>query len=78
MAVLPTPRLADEDRIVFRLSAENPDNPPDFRITADDRVEFLVPGVLDKIAPVFLEGLISGFRGSAGYPLASANRGERL
>jgi len=40
-------RLADEDGIVFRLAAENSDNPPYFRIPADNRVKFLVAGLLD-------------------------------
>ena len=55
-------RLADQDRIVFRLAGKNADDIPDFGIPADDRIQLLLPGQLDQVGTVFLQGVIGILR----------------
>ncbi len=60
MAVLPT-RLADQDRIVLCPARENLDRPPDFLVTANDRIELSGARNLGQVARELLERVIAVF-----------------
>ena len=51
--------FTDENRVVFRLTGQDTDHIPDLRVTADDRIQFLVPGFLHQILAIFVQGIIS-------------------
>ena len=59
--------LADEDRVVLRLAAQDPDDAADLRVAADDRVELVLPGHRHEVAAVLREGLVGLLRGGAGH-----------
>ena len=65
--------FTDEDRIVFRLTGKDTDHITDLRITADDRIQFLVSGFLHQILAVFVQGIISYLRVVAGHALIAAD-----
>ena len=76
MAVLPDPRVADEDGVVLRPSAQDLDDPADLVVPADDRIELALPGRLGEVAPVLLEGVEGRLGVGARHPLVAADRLE--
>ncbi len=78
MAVLPTPGVADENRVVLRAPREHLHHPANFVIASDYRVDLSSPGRLGKVAPVFLERLVFSLRILVGDPLTSPHLLERL
>ena len=78
MAVLPTPRLADEHRIVLGPAREHLEGPPDLVVAPDHRVEPVLTRRLGEVAAVALERLVLAFGMLVGDPLAPPDRGERL
>ena len=81
MAVLPTPGLADEHRVVLRPPGQHLNDPADLLVPADDRVHLPLAGQLGEVAPVLLQGL-EGLLGVLGRdPVAAphvAESGEEL
>ena len=78
IAVLPTPGLADQDRIVFRPARKHLHHAPDFVIASDDRIDLALPRQLGQIAPVFLQRLIFSLGILIGHALRTAHLLERL
>ncbi len=70
--------LADENRIVFRFPGKDTDDVSDLGIPADDRVQFLISGLLHQFLAVFLQGVIGCLRVVAGHSLVAPDRGQRL
>ena len=58
MAVLPTPGLADEHRVVLGAARQHLDGAADLLVAADDRVELALAGQLGEVARVLLERLV--------------------
>ena len=71
-------RLADEDGVVLGLAREDADDPADFGIAPDDRVQAAGPGLAYEVAAVLLEGLVRALGRGAGNPLAAAHLREGL
>ncbi len=72
-------RLADQHGIVFGAAGQDLHGAADFLVAADDRVDLSLPGHLDQIAAVALQGLVFVFGILVGHALAAANflqRGE--
>ena len=65
--------LADEDGIVFRAAGEDLDDAADFLIAADDRIELALPGAIDQIDAVFLQGLEFSFGSLIGDAVRAAH-----
>ena len=65
IAVLPTPGLADEDRVVLGAAGQDLDDPLDLLLAADDRVELALAGELGQVARELVEhrGLASASSG---------------
>ena len=78
MAVLPTPGLADEDRVVLGPSRQDLDDPPDLVVAADHRVEPAGACLGRQVAAVLLERGVGALRVGRGDPLAAPDAGERL
>ena len=55
MAVLPTPGLADEHRVVLGAAREHLDRAADLIVAADDRIELAARGARGEVDGVFLE-----------------------
>ncbi|MPM33195.1 hypothetical protein SDC9_79764 [bioreactor metagenome] len=55
-------RLADEHGVVLRFTRQYPDHVSYLVVTADNRVELLVSGHLDKVAAVFFEHVVGRLR----------------
>jgi hypothetical protein len=55
MAVLPTPGLTDEHRVVLGPARQHLHHPLDLALPADDRVELAVAGGLGEVAPELVE-----------------------
>ena len=53
-------RLADQDRVVLRPTAEHLDGPADLLVATDDRVELAGTRFLGQVAAVLLERLVGG------------------
>ena len=77
-AVLPTPGLADEHRVVLGAAREDLHDPLDLGLAPDDRVELAVGGELGEVAAELVEqlrGLLAlarGARAAAALALAAA------
>ena len=71
-------RFADEDRVVLCLPGKDADHIADLLVTADDRIELLIPGTLHQILSVFIQRIVSHFRIVAGHPLVPAHRRKRV
>ena len=74
-------RLADEHGVVLRAPREHLDHAADFLVAADHRVELALPGPLDQVDAVLLQGLELAFRrlvGHAGTPADCLQRAEQL
>ena len=72
------PGFADEHRVVLGAPGEHLDDPPDFAVPADHRVELAGPGHFGQIPAVFLQGLEFLFRGLVGDPLGAPQVGQGL
>ena len=80
-AVLPTPGLADQHRVVLGPAGQHLDHPPDLGVPADDRVELALAGAAGQVDPVLLQCLVGALRVLAGDPGGPADlleRGEQL
>ena len=55
-------RFADQDRIILGLPAQNPDDPADFRIPPDHRVQLVLLRFLDEVSSVLFERFIGRLR----------------
>ena len=77
-AVLPTPGLADEHRVVLGTPAEDLDHPADLGVAPDDRVEAPVLGRLGEVDGVLLERLVRRLGLRAGDAAVAADGGEAL
>ena len=66
-------RLTDQNRIVFCLTGQDTDNVPNFGITADNRVHFLVSGFFYDILAIFFQSVVCCLRVVGGNPLVSAH-----
>ena len=73
MAVLPTPGLADEDRVVLRPPAEDLDDAADLVVAPDDGVELAGPGLGGQVAAVLLERGVRALGVLGGHALAAAD-----
>ena len=71
-------RLADQHGIVLRAPREHLDHAADFLVAADHRVELALPGPLDQVDAVLLQGLELVFRVLIGHAGAAADRLQRL
>ena len=58
-------RLADQNRIVLGAARQDLDRATDFLVAADDRVELALTRDLGQIARIFLQCVVSIFRGRA-------------
>ena len=70
--------LADQHGIVLRAPGEHLHGPADLFVAADDRIDLALPGHLDQIAAVALQGLVFVLRVLIGDALAAANVFERV
>ena len=70
--------LADEDRVILGLAAEDLDGVPDLRVPANDRVQFALPGHFHQIPAIFGQGLVTLLGILAGDPLTAPDLGEGL
>ena len=65
--------LADQHGIVLRAPGQDLDHAADFLVAADHGVELSLPGPLDEVDAVALQGLELGLRVLVGDPLAAAD-----
>ncbi len=72
------PGFADEHRVVLGAPGEHLDDPTDFAVPADDRVQLAAPGHFGQIPAIFLQGLEFLFRGLVGDPLGAPQVGQGL
>ena len=63
--------LTDQHGVILGLSGQNADDVPDFLVTADDRVHFLLPGTLHQICSVLFQRVIGALRVVGGNPLVA-------
>ena len=67
--------FSDQHRIIFGFSGKDTDHISYFTVTADHRIQLLIPGSLHKICPVFCQGIIRCLRIIAGnFLIASHGR----
>ena len=66
-------RLSDQHRVILGLTRKDTDDITDFCITSDDRIQFLVSRLLDKILTVFVQGIVSCFRVVADNSLVASH-----
>ena len=71
-------RLAHQHRIVLCFTGKDADNIPDLMISADDRVQLLLPGLFHQFLTIFLQCVVGGFRIVAGHALIASDRGKGL
>ncbi len=77
MAVLPTPGIADQDRVVLRATREHLDDAADLLVAPDHRVELALLGQLREVAPELLQRLVRAFGVLGGDALGAAHVLER-
>ncbi len=65
--------LADEDGIVLGAAGKDLHGAADFLVAADDRVDLSLPGHLDEVAAIALQGLVFVFGVLVGHALAAAD-----
>ena len=78
IAVLPTPGSPIRTGLFLVRRREDLDDPADLRVAADDRVHLALPGELDEVAAVLLQGLVLVLGVLVGHPLAAPDLLERL
>ena len=71
-------RLSDQHRVVLRFPGKDADHIANFIISANDRIELLIPGPFHQILPVFLQRIIGCFRIVGGDSLIATHRRKRL
>ena len=79
IAVLPTPGLAEQDRVVLLAAGEDLHDPLDLGLAADHRVELALGGELGQVAAELVEqlrGLLALARAAAGALAPAAGAGE--
>ena len=70
--------FTDQYRVIFTLTAQDADDITDFRITADDRVEFMCFCHLNQILAILLQRVISVLRVVRRYRLVGTNLRDSL
>ena len=70
-------RLADQDRVVFPPPGKDLDHAADLGVAADDRIDLPLPGHLDQVGRVTLQGLVLVLRILVDHLLGAAHRLER-
>ncbi len=75
---LADPGLADQYRVVLGAAGKDLDDPADFVVTADDRIELALAGDIGEVSGIFLQGLVLAFRVLVGDPLVAAHPGQGL
>ena len=71
-------RFADQHRVVLRLPAQNTDDVADFAVTADNRVELVLPRHLHKVRAVLLQRIVRFLRVVGGHAGCAAHAGQLL
>ena len=71
-------RFPDQNRIILGLSGKNPDHIPDFRIPADNRIQFSGTCTFYQILSVFCEHIIGFLRILIRYSLIAPYLHQRL
>jgi hypothetical protein len=71
-------RLADEDRIVLGAPRKHLNDPPDFLVASDHRIELAAARELGQIAAVFRERFVLGLGVLVGYALCPPHLGEHF
>ncbi len=66
-------RLADQHGVVFGSPGQHLHRPADLLVATDDRIDLALPGHLDQIAAVALQGLVFFFGVLVGDALPAAN-----
>ena len=75
---LADPRLADQYRVVLGPTREDLDHPSDLIVPADDRIEFVLGSLRDKIDPVLFQSLEFPLRALVRHPSAAPDALESL
>ena len=70
--------LADQYRIVLALSGQYQDSLTNLIITADDRIQLLLSGLLHEVRSVFVQCVVCRFRVVTHDPLVASDSAERL
>ena len=70
--------FTDQDGVILTFPAQNPDDISDFVVSADDRVQLVLPGTLHQIGAVFLQCVVGLLRVVAGDPLVAADGLQRF
>ena len=70
-------RLADQHRVVLRPPRKDLDDAANLLVAADHRVELALPGAIDQVDAVALQGLELVFRGLVGHAGAAADGLQR-
>ena len=71
-------RFTDQHGVVLRFPGKDPDDVPDFAVTADHRVQLLLPGHLNQVGSVFFQRVIGFLRTVRSDPCGAADLAERL
>ena len=71
-------RFANQHRVILRLTAQNTDDVADFAVTADNRVELVLPRHLHKVRAVLLQRVVRFLRVVGGHAGCAAHAGQLL
>ena len=70
--------LTDEDRIILRLTGQDPDHVADLAVTPDDRIQLLLSGSVHQVCAVLVQCIVGSLRVVACHLLVSSHCGECL
>ena len=70
-------RFANQHRVILRLPAQNTDDVADFAVTADNRIELVLPRHLHKVRAVLLQRIVRFLRVVGGHTGCAAD-GRKL